>query len=297
MDLSLLTFFNQTLANPLLDGLMVGLTWGGLLFLPLLGLALLAAKPQRRVGLAILLGLMATLILVITFQYLSLRPRPDFTRQIIPGPDFPSFPSGHAALAFCTAVVIALSYRRHRWSLIAFVLAGLIALSRLYLGLHYPTDLLGGAGLGMAAGAAAYGLIIAPYPGQRVNWGWLLWLQIAIALLVSQMAYLDILPAHLLRWPLADKVFHFLLIGSLAFWLNLWLGGRSLPLGRWAVPLAILIPLTIALAEEGVQYFSPIRSASLTDLSSDLLGLFFFWWLSRKLPPAPKPAELYVRSR
>jgi VanZ family protein len=97
------------------------------------------------------------------------------------------------------------------------------------------------------------------------------------------MAYLDILPLWALRWPLADKILHFLLIGSIAFWLNIWFRGRTVPLLRWAVPLALLIPLTIALLEEGAQLYSPLRTADLTDLLSDLAGLLFFWGLSQKM--------------
>ena len=291
MDLILLTFFNQTIANPVLDWLMIIITLAGFGALPGLGLTLLAFAEQRRVGLGILAALIAGLILAVTFQYLALRPRPDFARHILPAPGVPSFPSGHATAAFSTAIVIILAYRRLAWGAAALMGATLIALSRVYLGVHYPSDLMAGAILGAAVGAASYGLIVARLPGQPIGWGWLLWLQVAVALVITQMAYLDLIPSQLVRWPLADKVFHFLLIGSIAFWLNMWLKGRSAPLGRWAIPLAILIPLILALAEEGVQYFSPIRSASLSDLTSDLLGLLFFWWLSQKLIAQSEPAK------
>ena len=97
------------------------------------------------------------------------------------------------------------------------------------------------------------------------------------------MAYLNFLPLYLLRWPLADKILHFLLLGAVAFWLNLWLKGQGLKVGLWTIPLAICLPLIIALIEEGFQALSPVRTADLTDLASDLLGLIFFWGLSNKL--------------
>ena len=153
---------------------------------------------------------------------------------------------------------------------------------RVYLGLHYPSDVMGGAILGASVGAAGYGLIVA-WPTNRAAWQWLLWPQIALALLVTQMAYLDILPQALLHLPFIDKLLHFLLIGSIAFWLNLWLRGRAVPLIGWYIPLALLLPLTVALLEEGVQVFSPVRTADLGDLLSDLTGLLFFWWLSQKI--------------
>ena len=280
MDLVLLTFFNQTVAHPILDGLMITLTTAGFAVLPVLGLVFLFPRQQRRVGLAILAALIVSLGLTLVFQHLALRPRPQAVRLVLTQPNFPSFPSGHAAGAFGVALVLMLAYHHARWGLVALVGASLIAFSRVYLGQHYPSDILGGTVLGAATGAACYGVIVARRPGQ-LAWQWLVWLQIAVALVVTQMAYLDVLPGHLLRWPFADKVFHFLLIGSIAFWLNLWLNGRRMPLGSWSVPLALLIPFGIALLEEGIQYFSPVRSASFSDLISDLAGLVFFWWLSQ----------------
>ncbi len=204
-------------------------------------------------------------------------------RLLLPTPNFPSYPSGHAVAAFSTALVVGLSYRRLRWWGLALIGAGFIAFSRVYLGLHYPSDILGGAILGLGVGAAGYGLIVARRPGQSSGWPWLLWPQVALALIVTQMAYLDILPLTLLGWPLADKILHFLLVGSIAFWLNLWFRGRTVPVGAWSVPLALLLPLSGALLEEVAQLFSPLRTADLADLFSDMAGLLFFWWLSHKI--------------
>ena len=106
---------------------------------------------------------------------------------------------------------------------------------------------------------------------------------IAIAVLVSLMAYLDLLPMQLLRWHYADKVMHFLLWGSLALWLNLWLGGRSWQIAKHTLPLAIFFPFSLALIEEGFQSLSPLRSADVSDLAADLLGMLCFWWLSQRL--------------
>jgi hypothetical protein len=303
------------MVHPLLDRLMVGLTIGGFLFLPALGVVLLKGR-ERRVGLAILVSLGVGLILTLTFQFLALRPRPEAVRLLLPTPNFPSYPSGHAVAAFGTALILGLSYRRGYWWALALIGASLIALSRVYVGHHYPSDILGGAVLGASVGAACFGLMVgythaggggpqSSWPGLATTtqtdklpakpglwqWRWLLWLQVAIALIVTQMAYLDLLPLALLRWPLSDKVLHFLLVGSIAFWLNLWLRGRTLTIRSWPIPLALLIPLNLALLEEGIQFFSPLRSADLGDLLSDLAGLLFFWWLSQKLIKPGQPSQ------
>ena len=281
MDSSLLTFFNQTIAHPILDFVMIVLTVAGLGLLPALGVVLLFGS-QRRVGLAILVSLTAGFILAMVFQFLALRPRPEAVRLVMATPNFPSYPSGHAVAAFSTAMVIGLSYRQWRWGAIALAGAGLIAFSRVYLGHHYPSDIVGGAVLGASVGAAGYGLMVAQQSNQA-SWRWLLWPQIALALIVTHMAYLDILPHRFLAIPYVDKLLHFLLIGSIAFWLNIWFRGRSIPIWGWYIPLALLLPLSIAFVEEVAQIFSPVRSADLADLISDIAGLFFFWWLSRKL--------------
>jgi undecaprenyl-diphosphatase len=68
-------------------------------------------------------------------------------------PHDPSMPSGHAMNAFAGAVLLAAVVPRARWPLLG--LAALIALSRVYLGAHFPSDVVAGAILGAAIGAAA----------------------------------------------------------------------------------------------------------------------------------------------
>ncbi|MCS6950105.1 MAG: phosphatase PAP2 family protein, partial [bacterium] len=66
-----------------------------------------------------------------------------------------SFPSSHAVNNFAAATLFALFYRR--WvAWLAFGLAVLVSYSRIYLGLHYPSDVLGGAAIGVAC---AFGVV------------------------------------------------------------------------------------------------------------------------------------------
>ena len=58
----------------------------------------------------------------------------------------PSFPSAHAAFAFMMATLLALWFPRYR--VIFFIVAGVVGWTRIYLGLHYPTDVIAGALLG-----------------------------------------------------------------------------------------------------------------------------------------------------
>lgn len=65
-------------------------------------------------------------------------------------PETSSFPSGHATVAFACATVLALAVPRLRWPL--FALAAVIAFSRVYVGVHYPLDVVAGAALGVLIG-------------------------------------------------------------------------------------------------------------------------------------------------
>ena len=65
-----------------------------------------------------------------------------------------SFPSGHTAICFCGAVSLLFSYKAK--AIPAIVVAALVAISRIYLCLHYPTDVLGGALIGTACGIAGH---------------------------------------------------------------------------------------------------------------------------------------------
>ncbi|MEZ4731285.1 MAG: VanZ family protein [Caldilineaceae bacterium] len=259
---------------------MVAITLGVLPALPLLGWWLIR-RQQQRLGWTLLLALLGTVLVTLLFSYLALRPRPTAVRLLLPTPPFPSYPSGHAAMAFAAATLLGLTIRQ-RWLLVAGLAAAtLVGYSRLYLGHHYPSDVIGGAVLGAAVGAATYGLRVEQSLVARLRW--LVWLQAAVVFIGTQMAYLDRLPGYLLAWPLADKVLHAVLFGAVVFWLNLWLADRWVDYRGWSAPLAIVIPFSLAFLEEGAQAFSPLRTADITDLASDLLGMLCFWWLSKRL--------------
>jgi undecaprenyl-diphosphatase len=85
-------------------------------------------------------------------------------RPLVHVPHSGSFPSGHATAAFACATVIA--WRAPRLAFPAFVLAGAIAWSRVYVGVHWPLDVLGGAVLGVLI-ATALLMLVAVRPRSR----------------------------------------------------------------------------------------------------------------------------------
>jgi membrane-associated phospholipid phosphatase len=79
---------------------------------------------------------------------------PDITKKSAAGS--PSFPSGHTSSAFATAMSISLSYPK--WYIIVpvYTWAGTVAYSRMDLGVHYPSDVLGGAIIGAGSAWLTY---------------------------------------------------------------------------------------------------------------------------------------------
>lgn len=118
----------------------------------LITVGLLIRSKTRSIGLTAVLSIV--LNTVISNGILKLwvaRPRPfsTFTEiipLITPPVDF-SFPSGHTSSSFAVAFVLFALLPR-RWGVGALVTAALISLSRLYLGVHYPTDVLTGVLIG-----------------------------------------------------------------------------------------------------------------------------------------------------
>lgn len=67
-----------------------------------------------------------------------------------------SFPSGHTSNAFVTATSLSLNFKKWYVVLPSFVWAGAVGYSRMHLGVHYPSDVLGGAVVGIASGWLTY---------------------------------------------------------------------------------------------------------------------------------------------
>lgn len=80
-------------------------------------------------------------------------------------PSSASFPSGHSATAFAAAVAVGIFYPRLRRPLLA--LAAVVALSRVYLGVHYASDVLVGTLLGVLLGLASVWVVRAAAPMPR----------------------------------------------------------------------------------------------------------------------------------
>jgi membrane-associated phospholipid phosphatase len=92
------------------------------------------------------------------------RPRPTGVR-LRDHVDGYGFPSGHTAFAFAVAAVIA-AYLPGRWRLVPYGLAAAVGLARMHVGVHHPTDVLGGALWGTAVAYAALTLVALALPDE-----------------------------------------------------------------------------------------------------------------------------------
>jgi undecaprenyl-diphosphatase len=162
VDTTLLLLINRTLANPLFDLLMPLLSnkWVGL-SLAGCALPLLLARGGRRAWVLLAAGLLAVGLADLganTIKHLIQRLRPCHDvalLQVLAGctRSF-SMPSNHAANIAAVAATIWLGWRSWPWTGLAWLLAAGVMVSRVYLGVHYPSDVLVGALWGTGMGAA-----------------------------------------------------------------------------------------------------------------------------------------------
>jgi undecaprenyl-diphosphatase len=115
-------------------------TWGAIWLVIALVLAVMRRRWQILLWVAVadLAAQLSTELL----KELIHRHRPH-VHTLVALPHSHSFPSGHAASSFACAVVLAAFAPRLRWPL--YILAGLIAVSRAYVGVHFPLDVVAGA--------------------------------------------------------------------------------------------------------------------------------------------------------
>ncbi|MGA2244612.1 MAG: glycosyltransferase family 39 protein [Verrucomicrobiota bacterium] len=198
LDTGLFHFVNGTLANPLFDWLMPVLSGNGLPWL----LAVVLAVPVILLFGSARLRLCALLMVVVvalgdplvvgTIKDSVLRPRPYVTlpdaRQfgeqgkgylrpladgsLAPTANRHSFPSAHAANWFAVATIAFLFYRRSAWFM--FPIAAAVAFSRVYNGVHYPSDVAAGAmiGAGYAIAFVLLAQMLWSFAGKRIFPAW-----------------------------------------------------------------------------------------------------------------------------
>ena len=161
IELSILDW-NQTLHTPFLDKIMVFITRlgdAGIIWI-VLSIVLLLIPKTRKSGAVMVAALVVDVLLCnIVLKNLVARTRPydvnTGVHLLVAKLHDYSFPSGHTAASFASVTTLYLAGEKKLWKF-ALVLACLIAISRLYLYVHYPTDVLGGILFGVISGYLGY---------------------------------------------------------------------------------------------------------------------------------------------
>lgn len=155
-DLSMLEFIHANLQNRFFDEIMPPITALGeySIFWLVLGFILIISKKYRKVGILTVLTVLLTIIIDgAIIKNIVQRPRPFLQvttiNMLITKPLDYSFPSVHTAAAVAACLILFKTIKKY--SIPFIFLAMLIAFSRLYLFVHYPSDVFGGFILGLVS--------------------------------------------------------------------------------------------------------------------------------------------------
>ncbi len=161
IDTAIFYFINNSMHIRAIDPVMVFITkWPPLIFL--ITLLLIIPKYRSRIILPFVLSLVAFGLSDLTgnyFKHFFERERPflvlEHVNQLVSAGSF-SFPSNHAANSFAFASGMAFFFRR---AAVPFLLiAAIVAFSRVYVGVHYPSDILAGSMLGIVVFFMLFGI-------------------------------------------------------------------------------------------------------------------------------------------
>lgn len=167
LDINTLMSIQDT-RTPFMNSTMKGVSFSAYIMAPAVPIAMLGVglatsnSSLSTAGLQVGAGILLTTATTMTMKSLFHRPRPYDT---YPGELHPlqyeksySFPSGHTSVAFATATSLSLQIRKWYVAVPAFLWAATVGYSRMYLGVHYPSDVLVGLLVGVVSGYLSYKL-------------------------------------------------------------------------------------------------------------------------------------------
>jgi len=172
IDFTILDWIQANLKCPFMDFIMPLITLlgqYGIVWI-ILSIVFLCTKRYRRCGFETAVGLLSSLLIGnLIIKNLICRDRPCWINEgvelLIKMPTDYSFPSGHTLICMIPATI--LMFENKKFGIPAMIITVLVAFSRLYLYVHFPTDVLGSIIIGLVIGIAVHMII------KNVKWKWL----------------------------------------------------------------------------------------------------------------------------
>lgn len=160
LDAAAFEFVNRSLANPVLDYVLwvATLLGNGAIQGAFIIWLWIVGRPAggARVGTLCFWALLLSTALAQGLKHIFHRPRPllvlSNVRLLVDPLYSNSFSSGHTATTFALATIISANYPKCRWA--AWTIAAFVGISRVYVGVHFPSDILASAVIGIASGLA-----------------------------------------------------------------------------------------------------------------------------------------------
>lgn len=157
LEIRIFHYINRDIHNPVFDAIMPILSElgsGWFVFVLTMAILIIFRKDEKMRRLSVLLfaGLTLTYYTVSLLKYWFSRPRPFEAMSgvcVLAGADTASFPSGHSAVIFMAAALLSNSLGKR---FVFYTIACLVAFSRIYLGVHYLSDVIAGSVIGALAG-------------------------------------------------------------------------------------------------------------------------------------------------
>jgi membrane-associated phospholipid phosphatase len=139
----------QQFSNPVFDFLFHFFSFFGSELFYLFFLSFIYLCLNKKIAIQLGIVIFFSMYINFTLKELFNLPRPQHPElRVLENPEGKSFPSGHAQSVATVTFFLAWSYPKNIYFLLAIILSSIVAISRIYLGVHYPRDVIVGAILG-----------------------------------------------------------------------------------------------------------------------------------------------------